>query len=219
MSDKWIKLSVSKDMAVFADNKEFGEDSLLEHNGKTTTIRNTPHAGLHAVTIDSDGEFLYKTSLCRPGTYYLGPDYGYRKVLPEEEPCKLKRLLREVGLPIDLIEYMSPDLPLILNRTSLKSEEMPKGTRYTYFVTDGDCSPLTESLGMQKISITKYNYAIELKEEMFCNEEDFATYNWIKKIYILDIEDQDLTEAAGKIAGIIKENEKYKELRSNGRKR
>ena len=101
-------------------------------------LRNTKKAGLHIVRTSSSGHFKYSVRLNREGRFRLGPDRGFRVVSPEEENDPIKRVFREMDIPMSKLRQMSEGEVLKISTYSCDIDRAyPDGTEINRFVTDG----------------------------------------------------------------------------------
>ncbi len=101
-------------------------------------LRKTQKAGLHVVRLSSGGHFKYSLKLNREGTFRLGPDHGYRVVAPEEEKDPIKKILREMNLPISKLRIMGAGETLEISTYSCDIHRAyPDGTETNEWKTDG----------------------------------------------------------------------------------
>lgn len=136
---KYIDIQKSTDGAVsIVDNKTFSVGQSVSMGLGSIELRNTKKAGLHIVRLSSNGHFKYSLRLTRDGRYRLGPNGGYRVVPPEEEKDPIKRVLREMDIPMSKLQRMSKDEVLKISTYSCDIDRAyPDGTETNRWETDG----------------------------------------------------------------------------------
>lgn len=102
----------------------------------TVEIKHTAKAGLHAVRLSGSGNFTYSVRLDRDAEYSLGASYGHRVRRSEEEPDPIRRVLRELQLPLSILEKMEVDV-LSTDMRSYDHKHCPSRTASWCWQTDG----------------------------------------------------------------------------------
>ena len=143
---RWITLNKKEgDQVFFADGTPFAVGQRARMGLGEIELRNTKKAGLHVVRLSGSGHFSYSLKLTREGEYRLGPSYGHRVRTPEEETDPIKRILREMGIPISQLRRMEEGEPLETSEYSCDIwRAYPHGTSTHRWETDGKIEVVTE---------------------------------------------------------------------------
>lgn len=102
---KWIEVNVDDNQWVIIDGRPWRIGEEIACGMGSFVLRDTPKAGLHAVRLSGSKRFTYSVKLRRPGRYRLGAEYGFRVKPPEEETDPIKRVLREMEIPLSHLSY------------------------------------------------------------------------------------------------------------------
>lgn len=174
------------------------------------SLRHTPRAGRHIVAMSRDGAFKYSTRCNKPGTYCLGPEYGYRRIPDEEEGCPIRAALRRHGLSPTIVQTVPPETPVPV---TVSSEEVPAAGRQSRFVSDGTATKMGGRFGLDDYMVTGYGFVIVIKSE---RSSVAAPFSWLQKVYVSrDITDEQLQEAAEQIEMLMQENKGNKQKGMN----
>ncbi len=152
---KYIDVNVSANGAVeFMNNVPFNVGQNVKLGLGSIELRKTQKAGLHVVRLSSSGHFKYSLKLNREGRFRLGPDHGYRVVSPEEEKDPIKKVLREMNLPISKLHIMGAGETLQISTYSCDIHRAyPDGTETNEWETDGEQKTEVDSyVDMRKIN-------------------------------------------------------------------
>jgi hypothetical protein len=108
-------------------------------------LRKTQRAGLHMVRLSGSGGFNYSLPLHRDGTYRMGPSWGHRVKEATEESDPIKRVLREMGIPVSVLKK-GEEQPLSVSSRWYDNHHCPNGRATTRWVTDGNTSEAREEI-------------------------------------------------------------------------
>lgn len=221
----WDTVEVFEDGYVYWDGfpMDVG-DCCQESESKTGLayeLRHTPIVGRHIVAFKSSGSpdsYLYTVRCNRPGTYYLGPKFGYRKKDVSEECDPVKQVLRKWGVSVDKVHICNSSI--LVRRSDDKTEPL-RGSRLYWYITDAEQIKETDRRFCRVSDIlTDFSYVIEVSEEKITSDGlPPARITWLEKIHINERDaETGLNLAAEKIDRIMEANSKIKELINYGRK-
>ena len=88
---------------VFLEQEEWKIGEEFNMGCGSVELKKTKKAGLHVVRYSGSGNFTYVLKLHKDGDYILGANYGHRKKSPEEEKEPIKRVLRELEIPLSVL--------------------------------------------------------------------------------------------------------------------
>ncbi len=185
----WITLKKEGNQVFFADDTPFVVGQRVGMGLGKIELRNTPKAGLHVVRFSGSGHFSYSLKLTRDGEYRLGPNRGHRVVTPSEETDPIKRVLREMEIPVSKLRRMNEREALPISTFSCDIwRAYPEGTTNNYYITDGreetkitsykDMTPVNQHCGPEVHEagyIANATYAIEVVKRVHMNSS-IGTY-------------------------------------------
>lgn len=102
-------------------------------------ILDTPKKGFHIVRLSGSGGFKYAMIPKISGAYMLGPDYGHRVMDPSEEADPIKRILRELGIPVSILELVTEPTLRVGSRW-YDDAHCPNGRDTNRWIHDGKSS-------------------------------------------------------------------------------
>jgi len=102
-------------------------------------LLDTPKKGFHIVRLSSSGGFKYALVPKISGKYMLGPDYGHRVMDPSEETDPIKRILRELGIPVSILQLASEPMLRVGSRW-YDNAHCPNGRDTNSWIHDGKSS-------------------------------------------------------------------------------
>ncbi len=133
---KWIEVQKSGTVVKMADGTPLAVGQQVSMGLGSIELRNTERVGLHIVRLSGSGHFKYSLKLSRDGNYRLGPDRGHRVVTPSEETDPIKRILREMDIPVsNLIRATEPTLEV--GERWYDNDHCPNGRPTKRWITDG----------------------------------------------------------------------------------
>lgn len=100
----WKTIEKSGDVVTLEGGTPFSVGQKISMGLGSIELRNTPKAGLHVVRFSGSGHFTYSIRLTRDGQYRLGSGRGHRVVPSKEEADPIKRILRELDIPVSILE-------------------------------------------------------------------------------------------------------------------
>ncbi len=100
-------------------------------------LRYTQETGFHVVRFSQSGYIKYSLRLSRDGERYrLGPEYGHRIITPSEETDPIKRILREMDIPVSRLERTS-EPTLKVDERWYDNRHCPIGLNTNQWIHDG----------------------------------------------------------------------------------
>jgi hypothetical protein len=144
---------------VFFGERELSDGEESHPNGSIGYFR-LQAGGL--VRCSGSGQVQYRFRFAGDGEYRAGPEFAHRVKSPEEERDPIKRVLREVGVPVSKIRRLTVGEGY---ETSLGSTgDLARGTYEFYgFSTDGDKSKTfcLDGGDHQNFQVTHGSYVVE----------------------------------------------------------
>lgn len=146
-------------------------------------LRNTPKMGLHIARFSGGGRFVYSLRLWPGSRYRLGPDRGHRVVPPREEKDPIKRVLRELDIPVSrLVRTEAPTLEV--GERWYDNHHCGVGRDTTEWVTDGQKTLLSTEQwegahgyfaggGYDKYRLSEANYVLKVETSRSMNGSDY----------------------------------------------
>lgn len=180
---RWITIEKSGNAVRFEDGTPFTVGQRVSMGLGSIELRDTKKAGLHVVRLSSNGHFSYSFKLKRDGQYRLGPNRGHRVVTAAEETDPIKRVLREMDIPVSKLCRMEAGsaLPISTYDCDIR-RAYPSGTTTNWYLTDGkQTTEVTSSKDMTGVNqfcgpevsevgaITGATYAIETVRRVHMN--------------------------------------------------
>lgn len=138
----WIEVRKSGQNVEFENSDPFSVGQQVKMGLGSIELRDTKNAGLHIVRLSSGGNFTYSLRLTRDGSYRLGPSRGHRVVLPSEETDPIKRILREMDIPVSKLTYAN-EPTLEVTERHYDNWHCPVGHLVNHWVTDGNASEVS----------------------------------------------------------------------------
>lgn len=201
-AERWVPVVVNIDDCVIIGKEEVFVGEAVEYEDHVYTLRDTKHAGRHIVVHNKSGEYVFHMMCNRPGRYFLGHTHGYRKIPANEEPCPVKRALRQRNLSIHYIEEIDPG---ISHTAKEHKNRLPlAGNKYDFFITDGKREPL-EALGRTVFQVFTFSYIVHVGID-YKNVQ--SPFYWINKITLVkDISFDSLQECANVLVDLLDKNQ------------
>lgn len=101
---KWITITKSGADVRLKDGSRWTLGEKVNVGAGAFELRETKKAGLHVVRFSGRGNYRYHIKLGRDGQYRLGAHRGHRIVPATEEKDPIKRILREMDLPVSILQ-------------------------------------------------------------------------------------------------------------------
>ena len=155
---QWLPVVVNIDGCVIIGRNKTCIGEVVQNGDYIYTLRETTRAGRHIVVHQENGEYLYHTLCNKPGQYFLGDTYGYRRIPDDEEPCPVRRVLRKNKLPVGLVVPAVRGMPKVAEEHTYRPALA--GNKYHMIITDGEKIPTNDD--HTRVTIVKdFQYLVE----------------------------------------------------------
>jgi len=129
---------------VFLEQEEWKIGEEFNMGCGSVELKKTKKAGLHVVRYSGSGNFTYVLKLHKDGDYILGANYGHRKKSPEEEKEPIKRVLRELEIPLSVLTE-SDDGSWEVGSRWYDDHHCPVGRNTNSWHSDGSYESISEA--------------------------------------------------------------------------
>lgn len=136
---QWTGLTVIGGKVSFSESgAEFAVNQRVPMGNGSIELRKTTKAGLHVVRFSGSDRFVFALRLGKDGRYRLGADRGHYVVEASEETDPIKRVLREMEIPVSKLTVMREGEVLNISTFSCDIQRSyPVGTTTNRYETDG----------------------------------------------------------------------------------
>lgn len=176
---RWVEITKDGDQVQFDDGRAFEIGQNVRLGLGSIELRKTAKAGLHLARFSGRGNFTYALRLNRDGKYRIGAHRGHRVVSPSEETDPIKKILRELNIPVSILKPAA-EPSLIVTERWYDNRHCPVGRGTSHWEHDGTESTISseeretphgyfQGGGENTISIERATYAICVSSGRYMN--------------------------------------------------